>query len=133
MFRRDSSAEHLIFPTEAKNGQVDRCCTFAVATSAQAMPLAPLQTDGMTTQVRFGCGPGRTLLAGLCVARTSIRHSRRVTEASEDTKGKLVRPRPYASLESRPRTERRDAAGWPEVRIPLRREARIVEDSSKVA
>ena len=50
----------------------------ALATSAQAMPLAPLQTDGMTTQVRFGCGPGRTLVAGRCVARTTIRHSRRV-------------------------------------------------------
>ena len=51
----------------------------ALATSAQAMPLAPLQqADGMTTLVRFGCGPGRTLVAGHCVARTTIRHTRRV-------------------------------------------------------
>ena len=51
----------------------------ALATSAQAMPLAPLQqADGMTTLVRFGCGPGRTRVAGHCVARTTIRHTRRV-------------------------------------------------------
>ena len=49
------------------------------ATSAQAVPLAPLhQPDGMITQARFGCGPGRTLVAGRCVARTTIRHTRRV-------------------------------------------------------
>src|SRR3954462_8596378 len=39
----------------------------ALATSAQAMPLAPLhQPDRMITEVRFGCGPGRTLVAGRC-------------------------------------------------------------------
>ena len=51
----------------------------ALATSAQAMPLAPLhQPDGMITQVRYACGPGRTIVAGHCVARTTIRHTRRV-------------------------------------------------------
>ena len=51
----------------------------AIATSAQAMTPAPIpQLDGMITQVRFGCGPGRTLVAGRCVARTTIRHTRRV-------------------------------------------------------
>jgi len=51
----------------------------AVATSAQAMRPAPIpQSDGMITQVRFGCGPGRTLVAGQCVARTTIRQTRRV-------------------------------------------------------
>jgi hypothetical protein len=53
---------------------------FAVAltTSAQAITPAPLtQPDGMFTQVRFGCGPGRTRVAGVCVARTTIRHTRR--------------------------------------------------------
>ena len=50
----------------------------AVATSAQALSPAPLpQPDGMITQVRLGCGPGRTLVAGHCVARTTIRHTRR--------------------------------------------------------
>jgi hypothetical protein len=49
----------------------------AVATSAQAMSPAPLQPDGMITQVRLGCGPGRTRVEGVCVARTTIRHARR--------------------------------------------------------
>jgi len=50
----------------------------ALATSAQAITPAPLpQPDGMFTQVRFGCGPGRTRVAGVCVARTTIRHTRR--------------------------------------------------------
>jgi hypothetical protein len=50
----------------------------AVATSAQAMSPAPLtQPDGMITQVRLGCGPGRTRVEGVCVARTTIRHTRR--------------------------------------------------------
>jgi hypothetical protein len=50
----------------------------SLATSAQAMPLAPLhQPNGMTTQVRLACGPGRTVVAGQCVARTTIRHTRR--------------------------------------------------------
>jgi hypothetical protein len=55
----------------------------AAATSAQAMPLAPLQqTARMFTEARFGCGPGRTLVAGRCVARTTIRHTRRVVRRS---------------------------------------------------
>jgi hypothetical protein len=50
----------------------------ALGSSAQALTPAPLhQTDGMITQARFGCGPGRTLVAGRCVARTTIRHTRR--------------------------------------------------------
>jgi hypothetical protein len=51
----------------------------AVATSAQAITLAPIpQPDGMITQVRLGCGPGRTRVGGVCVARTTIRHTRRM-------------------------------------------------------
>ena len=50
----------------------------AVATSAQAMTLAPLpQPDAMITQVAVGCGPGRTMVSGVCVARTTIRQTRR--------------------------------------------------------
>jgi hypothetical protein len=50
----------------------------ALTASAQALTPAPLlQPDGMITQVRFGCGPGRTRVAGVCVARTTIRHTRR--------------------------------------------------------
>jgi len=51
----------------------------AVATSAQALTPAPLpQADGMITQVRLGCGPFRTRVNGVCVARTTIRHTRRM-------------------------------------------------------
>ena len=50
----------------------------AVATSAQAMSLAPLhQTDGMITQVREACGVGQVRINGECVARTDLRHERR--------------------------------------------------------
>jgi len=50
----------------------------AVATSAEAMRAAPIhQQDGMMTQVAYGCGPGRTRVGGVCVARTTIRHTRR--------------------------------------------------------
>jgi hypothetical protein len=50
----------------------------ALATSAQTMPLAPLhQPDGMITQVAAACGAGRTRVNGVCVARTTIRHTRR--------------------------------------------------------
>ena len=42
----------------------------AVATSAQAITPAPIpQPDGMITQVRLGCGPGRTRVAGVCEMR----------------------------------------------------------------
>jgi hypothetical protein len=51
----------------------------AVATSAHAITPAPIpQPDGMVTQVRLGCGPFRTRVAGICVARTTIRHTRRL-------------------------------------------------------
>jgi hypothetical protein len=55
----------------------------ALATSAQALTPAPLhQPNDAITGARFGCGPGRTLVAGHCVARTTIRHSRRVIRRS---------------------------------------------------
>jgi hypothetical protein len=50
----------------------------AVATSAQAMPAPPLhQSDGMVTRVVYGCGPFRTRVNGVCVARTTKRQVRR--------------------------------------------------------
>jgi hypothetical protein len=49
-----------------------------VATSAQAMTPAPLpQLDDMVTRVAVGCGPGRTRVNGVCVARTTVRQTRR--------------------------------------------------------
>ena len=45
----------------------------ALTTSAQAMPIAPVhEPDGVITQVAFGCGPFRTRVAGVCVARTGL-------------------------------------------------------------
>ena len=52
--------------------------TLVIATSAQAITLAPLhQTDSMITQVREACGAGRVRINGVCVARTTERHVRR--------------------------------------------------------
>lgn len=50
----------------------------ALASSAQALPPVPLQqSDEMVIQVREGCGAGRVRIKGVCVARTTIRHTRR--------------------------------------------------------
>jgi hypothetical protein len=55
----------------------------AIATSAQAMTPAPIpQLDGMITQVAAACGAGRTRVNGVCVARTTIRHTRRAVRRS---------------------------------------------------
>ena len=52
--------------------------SLALATSAQAMTPAPIpQPDGMITQVAAACGAGRTRVNGVCVARTTIRQTRR--------------------------------------------------------
>ena len=49
-----------------------------VAISAQGMTPAPLpQLDDMVTQIAVGCGPGRTRVNGVCVARTTVRQTRR--------------------------------------------------------
>jgi hypothetical protein len=50
----------------------------AIANSAQAMSPAPIhQPDGLTTQVAFFCGPGRTLVGGVCMSRVAKRQIRR--------------------------------------------------------
>jgi hypothetical protein len=50
----------------------------ATATSAQAMPVAPVhEANGIITQVAYGCGAGRTRVRGVCVARTTKRQARR--------------------------------------------------------
>ena len=51
----------------------------SVATSAQAMTPVPIpQMDNdMLTQIAAACGPGRTRVNGVCVARTTIRQTRR--------------------------------------------------------
>ena len=51
---------------------------WVMTASAQAMPMAPLHgPDGMITQVAYGCGPFRTRIHGVCVARTTVRQTRR--------------------------------------------------------
>ena len=48
------------------------------AISAQAMTPAPIpQPDGMITQIAAACGAGRTRVNGVCVARTTVRQTRR--------------------------------------------------------
>jgi len=50
----------------------------SVATSVQAMTPAPIpQPEGMFTQVAAACGAGRTRVNGVCVARTTMRQTRR--------------------------------------------------------
>ena len=49
-----------------------------IAASAQAMTPAPLAPPGdMVTQIAVGCGMGRTSVNGVCVARTTVRQTRR--------------------------------------------------------
>ena len=50
----------------------------SVAISAQAMTPAQIsQPDGMITQIAAACGAGRTRVNGVCVARTTMRQTRR--------------------------------------------------------
>jgi hypothetical protein len=54
--------------------------TFAllVGTSAQGMTPAPqVQPESMITPVAAACGVGRTRINGVCVARTTVRQTRR--------------------------------------------------------
>jgi hypothetical protein len=50
----------------------------SVAVSAQAMTPAPItQPDSLITEVAAACGAGRTRVNGVCVARTTVRQTRR--------------------------------------------------------
>jgi len=50
----------------------------ALATSVQAMPVAPLhQPDGMITQVREACGAGMHMVNGVCRTTVLRRQTRR--------------------------------------------------------
>jgi hypothetical protein len=49
-----------------------------VATAAWAVTPAPLpHPDNKIVPVAAGCGPGRTMVKGVCVARTTVRQTRR--------------------------------------------------------
>ena len=53
-------------------------CALTSVASAQAMTPAPLASpDDMVTRIAVGCGPGRTRIDGICVARTTVRQTRR--------------------------------------------------------
>jgi hypothetical protein len=51
----------------------------SVAVSAHAMTPAPIvaQPEGMITEIALACGMGRTRVNGVCVARTTVRQTRR--------------------------------------------------------
>jgi hypothetical protein len=51
----------------------------SVSVSAQATPVAPVlaQPDSMITEIAAACGAGRTRVNGVCVARTTVRQTRR--------------------------------------------------------
>lgn len=54
--------------------------TLLIGTSAQGMTPAPLaQSESLIMPVAAACGPGRTRVNGICVARTTIRQTRRAT------------------------------------------------------
>ena len=51
----------------------------SLAVPAQATPVAPAlaQPDSMITEIAAACGVGRTRVNGVCVARTTVRQTRR--------------------------------------------------------
>ena len=62
---------------------------------AQTMTLAPIKLpapDDMITQVAVGCGPGRTRINGICVARTTLRQTRRVVRRCVRRQGSTCAP-----------------------------------------
>jgi hypothetical protein len=65
----------------------------ALVSSAQAMPpVSVLQPDETVINVREGCGPGRVRgPAGGCVARTTIRHTRRAIRRCLRWEGSVCR------------------------------------------
>jgi len=70
------------------------CVIFAlaVATSAQAMPVAPLhQADGMITQVREACGAGMHLVNGKCIRTATRRNAARCAVGMHTVGGRCVK------------------------------------------
>ncbi|PSO21434.1 hypothetical protein C7G42_07170 [Bradyrhizobium sp. MOS003] len=51
----------------------------SIVTPALGMAPAPMvyQPDAMVTQIAAACGAGRTRINGVCVARTTVRQTRR--------------------------------------------------------
>jgi hypothetical protein len=60
----------------------------ALVTPAEGITRAPLhQSDEMIMQAAYRCGAGRTRVEGACMARTTIRHTRRAAELSAGASG----------------------------------------------
>jgi hypothetical protein len=64
----------------------------SLASSVQAMPLAPLQQpDDMVVPVREGCGAGYQMVAGRCVRNTAVRSYRRCAAGLRLVNGRCIR------------------------------------------
>ena len=64
----------------------------AVATSAQAMSLAPLhQADNMIAQVREACGAGMHMVNGTCVRTPARRNAARCAVGMRTVGGRCVK------------------------------------------
>jgi hypothetical protein len=64
----------------------------SLASSVQAMPLAPLQqTDDMVVTVREGCGAGYQRVAGRCVRNTAVRRYTRCAAGLRLINGRCIR------------------------------------------
>jgi len=80
----------------------------ALASSAQAMPRAPLeQVDGNVIQVRQGCGLGRQLVDGVCKRNSTVRKMVRKCRAKKMryVNGRCQPPRPPGQPVPRPPTQ----------------------------
>jgi hypothetical protein len=56
--------------------------TLALTTSAEAITPSPFHLpEDMIMQIAYGCGAGKTQVGSACVARTTIRHTRRASRA----------------------------------------------------
>jgi hypothetical protein len=62
----------------------------ALATSAQATPLAPLHKDGMITQVREACGAGYHMVNGTCIRTAARRNAARCAVGMRTVGGRCV-------------------------------------------
>lgn len=64
----------------------------AVASSAQALPLAPIQQpDSLITTVREGCGTGFTRVNGRCVRTPARAAARRCAAGLRLVNGRCIR------------------------------------------
>jgi hypothetical protein len=74
------SLRALKFTSEKSNDQIARRRRgLSLRYSCASTPRRASSSSGrMVTEVRLACGPGRTRVHGVCVARTTIRHTRRV-------------------------------------------------------